>query len=549
MGDSGQQTKKLEELLESRWQVVSDEKGGFRVMTWNVLADAYAFGQRHHCASRDLRFDRRLKQAVNVLKRADADLVFLQEVDRVDEWTLALRDQLGYETAVARRNRDAINEEEESPSPDACVTAWRNMSLVSEERVDYDDDVRDTDRLAKRYRRRNVALICVFSRDNFKFVASNTHIHWDPRRADVKLAQVYRFLKASGKFGLPAIVGGDWNSMPSSKAVALALHGRASLEPHYGTGLLCREGETVKVAIDVNLNRLCRWLRLCGVDTLLETAEQAEERCRMAGKAAPIVRLALEQNRLLVTSSKTLALRREVVGMPHVLVTSSMTCEDAFSAVVRATKLKLCSEDALTRCVLCNGNIELLDERQAASVRAADYEGAVPSEVEVTLYQCAGCSQTFWWSERDNSSAARAKELAENLHRIAEESLLDMDVAVNELGEESSQQTSQERSVVDAADELVRHLLAGVEHTMKLSSVMPLAEKNGVVTNYVPNFAAQIDYILYSTPHFELRARRLLPTVAQLRKALRNKSTFLPCHVWPSDHIPVVADLLVANQE
>ncbi|MEM7674871.1 MAG: endonuclease/exonuclease/phosphatase family protein, partial [Myxococcota bacterium] len=156
-------------------------------MSWNVLADAYAFGQRHHCPSRDLRFEFRLKQAIDILKRAAADLVFLQEVDRVEEWTTALRERLGYETAVARRDRGGQEQEDETPPPDSCVTAWRNMSLVSEERVDYDDDVRDTDRLSKRFRRHNVALVCVLSREGRRFVASNTHVHWDPRRADVKL--------------------------------------------------------------------------------------------------------------------------------------------------------------------------------------------------------------------------------------------------------------------------------------------------------------------------------------------------------------------------
>ena len=105
---------------------------------------------------------------------------------------------------------------------------------------------------------------------------------------------------------MSVVVAGDFNSTPGSAAIRLALTGRCSLDARFRAALLCgaddddqpataanddAKGTSSSLAepatpqhphvkqqrsvlVDANLNRLCRWLRLCGVDAALES-EQA----------------------------------------------------------------------------------------------------------------------------------------------------------------------------------------------------------------------------------------------------------------------------------
>lgn len=352
--------------------------------------------------------------------------------------------------------------------------------------------------------------------------------------------------------GRPVIAGGDFNSMPAGPAVKLAVTGRARIQAHHGSALLGRTPPTprdadtpleyedecwsrdVRVVVDCNLNRLCRWLRLVGVDVVLETTRQAEERC--ARRNFAIIEVAREQRRLLVTCSRSFAARRDVLDLPHVFVSSSMSCEDAFTAVARASRLRVAPDDALTRCVLCNGLIKQLDDRDAARVRSRDNK--IPPDPAIDLFACTGCSQTFWWSQRDNSSAARAKDLADKLGKLADDALRPAPGA---------QQTSSRKG--HAGDALVCDLVAGVTNSLQLRSAFPLvnSSKQGPITNYVPGFQGQIDYLFYTPHHWRLAARRRLPTKGDLKRAFRN--VYFPCRAWPSDHIAVVADFVLRDDD
>lgn len=541
------ESKRAASVLEDRWTVWTDgekverlgapAKTGIRVCTWNVLADAYAFGQ-NHCDRSTLRFERRLERALSILERLDADVLFLQEVDQLEAWTAGLA-KLGYECVSCERSGGA---------PDACVTAFRREWTCCEcRRVHYDDLVPATDRLGGRYRRHNVGLVVRFD----TFVAANTHLHWDPARTDVKLAQMRAFLKAVEAVarGRPVIAGGDFNSTPAGPAVKLAVAGCARIQAHHGSALLGRAPPTprdadtpleceeerwsrnIRIVVDFNLNRLCRWLRLVGVDVVLETTRQAEDRC--ARRSFAIVQVAREQQRLLVTCSRAFAARRDVLELPHVFVPSSMSCEDAFTAVARASRLRVAPADALTRCVLCNGIIKQLDDRDAAQARSRDHK--IPPDPAIELFACTGCAQTFWWSENEHSSAARAKDLADRLAKLADDALRP---------DPSAEQTTRK---VHAGDALVCDLVGGVTNSLQLRSAFPLvgSSKQGPITNYVPGFQAQIDYLFYTPHHWRIAARRRLPTKGDLKRAFRN--IFFPCRAWPSDHIAVVADFVLRD--
>ena len=292
----------------------------------------------------------------------------------------------------------------------------------------------------------------------------------------------------------------------------------------------------------------------------------------------------MRENRLLVTSSRVLSRRRECAAIPHVsdntdtperpgtiqykerrflcdcngafslslslslsqvFVATTASHEEGFLAVVRRAELSLGCLEALSRCVLCNGSILALDEAAATTARRGDSACKLPRDAATPLFACETCAQVFWWSERDNSSAARAAELASRLQKLAATQL----AATLEDRDRAHRPESTASPCGSSAAELVRRLSRGVAHRLDdpLRSAMPLAERRGCVSNYVPNFNGQLDYILYSSKGWRLLRRRQLPTSDELKRVLGK--CFLPCKEWPSDHILVLADLQLQASE
>lgn len=214
-------------LLEDRWEIVAATRGGgerVRFCGFNVLADQFSYGQRGHCSRRALAWARRFDAALGVLERSGADVICLQECDHGREWAERLG-ALGY--AVARAERPSTE--------DAVAIAWRRgaFSRVVEEKIDFDDLVPvGSDALAARFRRGNVGLLVrLRAGSGAHFVVGSAHLHWDPDREDVKLAQMSRFLAAAEAFaaGAPVVLAGDFNSTPDGAATRLALDGFCAL--------------------------------------------------------------------------------------------------------------------------------------------------------------------------------------------------------------------------------------------------------------------------------------------------------------------------------
>ncbi|KAJ1454601.1 Mut7-C RNAse domain-containing protein [Pelagophyceae sp. CCMP2097] len=331
-------------------------------------------------------------------------------------------------------------------------------------------------------------------------------------------------LRRTEAFALDAGVGrvivcGDFNSLPQSRAMRLCLDGAARLEPHYAADVPRRPagaGGHSLVIVDNNLAKICKWLRLVGVDAELETAEEAQ--ARAAGGAIALVARAKAGGRLLVTSSRTLVARRECAALPCAFIPSMMDADAAFAHVICAAQIDVDGSRALSRCVLCNGAIRVLGAAAAAAARVG---AAVPQDAATALSECSGCGQRFWFNDDGDSSAARAQQLADRLVRVAIQARADAGAAAD-----------------DGSDALLRGLAAGARHGLGLRSAHPVG---GGVSNYCPDFHGQLDYVLYSRATWALARRRRLPTTAELRAALRG--AFLPTCEWPSDHVAVVVDL------
>lgn len=146
---------------------------------------------------------------------------------------------------------------------------------------------------------------------NAEFIVGNCHLFWNPAKPEIKLAQVRlfrqkltQFLNEFCKESTPIVAVGDFNSLPGSEVI---LEMKGCLGRTYDLNSSYLRGRGTKFLCDANLNRLCRWMRVLGIDTALESAESAEKR---TGKARPadlffsLFQRARAERRVIITGSK-----------------------------------------------------------------------------------------------------------------------------------------------------------------------------------------------------------------------------------------------------
>jgi len=130
---------------------------------------------------------------------------------------------------------------------------------------------------------------------------------------------------------------------------------------------------------DMMLGRLARWLRLYGYDTLYGIEDDDE-----------ILRVALAENRVLLTRDSGLAGRARRLGLEVILLNSN-------SLEGQVEELKRFGVEfgelfpANARCPKCNGQIR--------PVSKEDVRGKVPESVYKKydeFYICKNCGQIYW---------------------------------------------------------------------------------------------------------------------------------------------------------
>lgn len=256
------------------------------IATWNVLADAYAMFQ-DGVALEHLVWEERRTKIEKCIVACCADILCLQEIDHYDDFYKEFLDHLQFQCIyIQRPNKD-----------DGCLVAWKKdkFELAGHVCIDFDDirhliSVAD---IAENYVKNNVGIIAKLrckdherERESMNsFVVGNVHIFWNPARPEVKLAQtrylqmkLREFVRQMNDDDIPIIVTGDFNSLPDSEVYRDIIS--LTNTPHdFNLNVFCGNG--VKFICDANLSRLCRWMRVLGLDTALESPESAEQR---AGK-------------------------------------------------------------------------------------------------------------------------------------------------------------------------------------------------------------------------------------------------------------------------
>ncbi|KAJ0026533.1 hypothetical protein NQD34_017533 [Periophthalmus magnuspinnatus] len=190
----------------------------FTVMSYNILSqdlledNAYLY---RHCHPKVLSWEYRLPNLLQEIQHHNADILCLQEVQE-DHFVMQLRPALvalGYKCVYKKRT---------GYKSDGCAVVYRKsrLSLLSFNPVEF---YRRGDTLLDRDNVGLVVQLSPISDPASSFCVANTHLLYNPRRGDIKLAQlaillaeVNRMSRLPDGSSSPVVLCGDFNSTPHS---------------------------------------------------------------------------------------------------------------------------------------------------------------------------------------------------------------------------------------------------------------------------------------------------------------------------------------------
>jgi uncharacterized protein with PIN domain len=381
----------------------------------------------------------------------------MQEVDHYSDFFQAVLEECGFKSIYYQRPGRL----------DGLTISYREDSGLHLADPVADVDKVCLDDLAVRlhdssFCRQNIGLLCrlqLQSRDGAKsvtlseghsrsgssseIIVGNTHIYWNPAREDIKRSQASYMVERIDAFAAdsrrgaatPVIFGGDFNSRPESLLYSQLTTG-IELEQSHSQHL---SGPGTRFLCDVSLIKLCKWLRLLGVDAKMESEESIAMRtcprpprdgggtnARRKGAFEPLFDMARNERRVILTSS-TAVRAMSACPQSHLvkLVKSHQgvgSVELALIDVVRSFKLDIKESAFLTVCGKCGGEINTLEEVRRALVssgRAAEGQSVEATATYIPtdrpVFACTMCLQAYWWDDRSDSSPARAMRVAMKL--------------------------------------------------------------------------------------------------------------------------------------
>ena len=155
-----------------------------------------------------------------------------------------------------------------------------------------------------------------------------------------------------------------------------------------------------RFVVDLNVGRLAKWLRVMGYDTLFPRE----------GGDNQLVRIALQEGRILVTRDAGIPLRRAVrLGQMQVVHILDHDLRSQLRQLVRERQLSLNS--GFSRCVRCNDPLHLLPKGEVVE-RVPPYV----LESHSTFMECPRCLRLYW---RGTHWANMVSELSHVYQEIA----------------------------------------------------------------------------------------------------------------------------------
>ncbi|KAI9274074.1 Endonuclease/exonuclease/phosphatase [Helicostylum pulchrum] len=229
-----------------------DDQDKFTVLCYNILCEKYATSQVYgYTPSWALNWDYRKELIISEVLNYNADIVCLQEV-AMKQYEEALgdafKDRGDYDGVFFPKSRAKTMADKERRAVDGCAIFYKasKYDLIEHHLLEYNQkalqrpDFKASDDIYNRVMTKdNVAVMIVLENKETlaRVLVVNSHIHWDPHDADVKLVQVGMLMDELDKFAskhlkppttsphgptyasttqLPTIICGDFNSLPDS---------------------------------------------------------------------------------------------------------------------------------------------------------------------------------------------------------------------------------------------------------------------------------------------------------------------------------------------
>ena len=406
------------------------------VASWNVLADSYVGGHQTYLEPSQhyaLHWSHRSELIKDVLTRTYADIVCLQEVDHFTDLFEPYLLSIGY--AVVYVQRPYRN--------DGCLIAFRpdTYELVNMEQIQFNDLSQRNEKYVTNmydvYEKNNAGLMIKLrcktdnKYNNRIFCVACAHLYWSPQKEFIKIAQAAYLIQRLEAFSridgsknhFPVIIGGDFNSLPDSPVVKLVSQGfSATAVTGTNQTAICtqisptitsvQEPNSVKFLCDHSLSKLAKWMRMLGFNVALEKDQfSGSTKSEYKEAISRVFNRAKEENRILLTSSKTLRARVNCPQSMYVKTGNDLVL--SLVDILTQCNLKLDSSKFLTVCGKCGGDIDIIDDQ--VRVELASKSIYVPDDK--TVFHCVSCHQPYWWSESETSSPGRAMKTAYSLYK------------------------------------------------------------------------------------------------------------------------------------
>ncbi|MFW9788305.1 MAG: Mut7-C RNAse domain-containing protein [Candidatus Thorarchaeota archaeon] len=134
--------------------------------------------------------------------------------------------------------------------------------------------------------------------------------------------------------------------------------------------------------VDAMLGKLATWLRLAGYDTFYSTKIHDDQ----------LLQIALDQNRVLLTSDAILARRAENAGAAFMLVRGSV--DEEVAIVFSKFEINPKIDPSKSRCTKCNGVLTHITDEEKETIRRLVAEQTFNHYSEFWL--CRYCSSVFF---------------------------------------------------------------------------------------------------------------------------------------------------------
>jgi uncharacterized protein len=171
-----------------------------------------------------------------------------------------------------------------------------------------------------------------------------------------------------------------------------------------GANRLVLEEHSVAFLADAMLGNIARKLRILGFDTVYMAQAHDDE----------ILKIGIEQDRVILTADKELFKRIVKVGARGVLVSGSASELEELVHILSENGIMSIGMNGIgSRCSVCNGHLE---ERTSDQVRNDDCNNdlIVPDKVIAChnqFFQCIACGKIYW----EGGHLKRIRALVRNL--------------------------------------------------------------------------------------------------------------------------------------